>query len=132
MRTGDHLLQSDSPAEGLTTRCWATYGNAISRDCYRAPAKCLQHPAKGLVESNATLWTLFLLQCCAHHDDGDSLGNDDDLVRLNAKKRGIPVNQQNNTNNRTAPPKQTTRNQTTNQNTGSPTIGETVKQNGSQ
>ena len=57
--TGDHLLQSDSPAEGLTTRCWATYGNAISRDCYRAPAKCLQHPAKGLVESNATLWTLF-------------------------------------------------------------------------
>lgn len=21
--TGDHLLQSDSPAEGLTTRCWA-------------------------------------------------------------------------------------------------------------
>ena len=93
-QTGDHLLQSDSPAEGLTrflllpptwplarvpikfvvnkrkhccsttvlrqlllashlnnsvpngTRSCATYGNAISRDCYKAPAKCLQHPQR--------------------------------------------------------------------------------------
>ena len=30
----------------------------------------------------------FLLQCCAHHDDGDSLGNDDDLVRPKCKKEG--------------------------------------------
>ena len=29
------------------TRSWATYGNAISRDCYRAPAESVTAPSKG-------------------------------------------------------------------------------------
>ena len=72
-------------------------------------------------------WTkkrlIFLLQCCAHHDDGDSLGMNDDLVHQMLKKG---ENQSPDKDNKNRPKQQTSK--TTKQNTGSPPKRETVKQ----
>ena len=73
--------------------------------------------------------TFFWLHCCAHRDDGDSLGNDDELVHLICKKRENQSTNQ--TTQKTKPPpkqSQTETKQTNNQNTGDPYEGETVKQ----
>ena len=74
--------------------------------------------------------TFFWLHCCAHRDDGDSLGNDDELVHLICIKRENQSTNQ--TTQKTKPPpkkaKQKPNKQTNNQNTGDPYEGETVKQ----
>ena len=59
--------------------------------------------------ANFKLCIFFLLLCCAHHDDGDSLGMNDDLVHPKCKEREIPVTQQNNTTKK--PPHTTTHTQ---------------------
>ena len=80
-------------------------------------------PRKLIVHKMLNTFSFFLLQCCAHHDDGDSLGMNDDLVHQ-MLKRGKTRHQTKTT--KTAPNNKQTK--TTKQNTGSPPESETVKQ----
>ena len=73
-------------------------------------------------------WPIFfLLPCCAHRDDGDSLGNDDVLVHPLFKNQENQSTNQTTHNNKNPPPKKQTK-QKTNQNTCNPKKGETVRQ----
>ena len=71
---------------------------------------------------------IFLLHCCAHHDDGDSLGNDDELVHPTGQKKGKASQTKNNTNNKPPHQKKQTETKQNNQKPGDPNEGETVKQ----
>ena len=95
------------------------------QDQHRKPYFLAAHRSKkdNIFSALRSLDRFFLLLCCAHHDDGDSLGMNDDLVHQ-MQKRGIPVTQQKPT--KTAPHNNT--HKPTKQNPGSPTMGETVKQ----